>query len=199
MRALLINPPYQTITSNWGVGHQVPLGLLMIGGALRDAGHEVSLLDAEATAMRCVDVAREVRRLDPDVVMTGHAGSTPANALLLQGVITLVLVALSAATPDGFSAMVAYTAPVFWTFFLLTALTLFIFRRKEPDSGLRLPAAPLVGGAFMLMCAFMLWKSVAYIFNPAFGPKFGTAVLAGLVVMAIGIPLYFLQKERGAA
>ena len=24
MRALLINPPYQTITSNWGVGHQVP-------------------------------------------------------------------------------------------------------------------------------------------------------------------------------
>jgi hypothetical protein len=28
MKVLLINPPYQTITSNFGVGHQVPLGLL---------------------------------------------------------------------------------------------------------------------------------------------------------------------------
>ena len=30
------------------------------------------------------------------------------------------LVVASAMTPDGFSAMVAYTSPVFWTFFLLT-------------------------------------------------------------------------------
>ena len=61
-------------------------------------------------------------------------GSTPANALMLQGVITLVLVAASAATPDGFSAMVAYTSPVFWTFFLLTGLTLFLFRRKGEEN-----------------------------------------------------------------
>jgi anaerobic magnesium-protoporphyrin IX monomethyl ester cyclase len=84
MRALLINPPYQTITSNWGVGHQVPLGLLMIGGALRDAGHEVSLLDAEATGLPSAEIAREVRRLDPDVVMTGHAGSTPAHPVCMH-------------------------------------------------------------------------------------------------------------------
>jgi amino acid transporter len=127
-----------------------------------------------------------------------ETGSTPANALLLQGAITLLLVGLSAATPDGFSAMVAYTAPVFWTFFLLTAVTLFIFRRKDPHSGMRVPAAPLIGGAFILMCAFMLWKSVAYIFNPDFGPKFGTPVLAGLIVMAIGIPVYFLQRKKAA-
>ena len=125
-----------------------------------------------------------------------EAGSTPANALFLQGAITLLLVGLSAATPDGFSAMVAYTAPVFWTFFLLTALSLFVLRRKDPvKPPFRVWAAPLVAGAFVLMCAFMLWKSVAYIFNPHFGPKFGTAVLSGLVVMAIGIPVYFLQKK----
>jgi basic amino acid/polyamine antiporter, APA family len=125
------------------------------------------------------------------------SGSTPANALLLQGAITLLLVGLSATTPDGFSAMVAYTAPVFWTFFLLTAVTLFVFRRSaRQQPAFRVPAAPLVGGAFILMCAFMLWKSVAYIFNPQFGPKFGSAVLAGLVVMALGIPLYFLSKRK---
>jgi APA family basic amino acid/polyamine antiporter len=124
-------------------------------------------------------------------------GSTPANALFLQGLITLVLVGLSAATPDGFSAMVAYTAPVFWTFFLLTALCLFIFRMRHPEKApFHVPAAPLVGGAFMLMCAFMLWKSIAYIFNPQFGPKFGTAVLSGLIVMAIGIPVYLITRKK---
>src|SRR5438105_824335 len=61
MKVLLINPPYQTITSNLGVGHQVPLGLLMIGGPLLDAGHEVSLLDAECRRMRHAVVLTDAR------------------------------------------------------------------------------------------------------------------------------------------
>jgi len=36
-----------------------------------------------------------------------ESGSTPANALVLQGVIALVLVGASSITPDGFTAMVA--------------------------------------------------------------------------------------------
>jgi hypothetical protein len=32
--------------------------------------------------------------------------------------------------------------------------------------------------------------------NSPYGPKFGNLVLAGLVVMAAGIPLYFLAKKR---
>jgi anaerobic magnesium-protoporphyrin IX monomethyl ester cyclase len=81
---MLINPPYQTITSNWGVGHQVPLGLLMIGGTARDQGFAVSLLDAEALRLRPARVADEVRRRRPDVVMSGHAGSTPAHPLCIE-------------------------------------------------------------------------------------------------------------------
>jgi anaerobic magnesium-protoporphyrin IX monomethyl ester cyclase len=79
VRILLINPPYQTLTSNWGVGHQVPLGLLMVGGPLLDAGHEVRLLDAECRRLRTSAILRAVRQFHPDVVMTGHAGSTPAH------------------------------------------------------------------------------------------------------------------------
>jgi amino acid transporter len=124
-------------------------------------------------------------------------GSTPANALLLQGAITLVLVAASAATPDGFSAMVAYTSPVFWTFFLLTGLTLFIFRSRRGEQPLfRVPLHPVVPAAFVLMCAYMLYSSIDYVRNPDYGPKFGFAVLGGLVVMAAGIPLYFMSKKR---
>ena len=81
MNVLLINPPYQTITSNIGVGHQVPLGLLMVGGALTDAGHTVRLLDAEYERSTIPHIAREAMLSGCDVVMTGHAGSTPAHPI----------------------------------------------------------------------------------------------------------------------
>jgi anaerobic magnesium-protoporphyrin IX monomethyl ester cyclase len=84
VKILLINPPYQTFTSNFGVGHQVPLGLLMIGGPLIDSGHRVELLDAECLRLSCGQIAREVRRVRPDVVMTGHAGSTPAHPICVR-------------------------------------------------------------------------------------------------------------------
>jgi anaerobic magnesium-protoporphyrin IX monomethyl ester cyclase len=89
MRVLLINPPYQTLTSNWGVGHQVPLGLLMVGGALLDAGHEVRLLDAECRRLTTPAILDAVGAFGPDLVLTGHAGSTPAHpvcAALLRAV-----------------------------------------------------------------------------------------------------------------
>jgi amino acid transporter len=125
-------------------------------------------------------------------------GSTPANALLLQGAITLVLIAAAAAaTRDGFDAMVAYTAPVFWTFFLLTGLTLFLFRIKDAaPHGFRTPLYPAVPLAFCAMCCFMLWKALAYIFNPQYGPKFGSLVLAGLAVMLAGVPVYWFARRR---
>jgi amino acid transporter len=125
-----------------------------------------------------------------------EAGSTPANALLVQGAISLVLVAAGAATPDGFNAMVAYTAPVFWTFFLLTGLTIFVFRREQPVAPFRVPLYPIVPIAFCAMCVYMLYSSIGYVRNPEYGPKFGAAVFAGLLVMAAGIPLYLLVRKK---
>ena len=83
-RVLLVNPPYQTLTSNVGVGHQVPLGLLMVGGSLIDAGHHVRLIDAERRRLTPEQVARVARAWRPDVVMTGHAGSTPAHPVCIR-------------------------------------------------------------------------------------------------------------------
>ena len=122
-----------------------------------------------------------------------ESGSTPANALLVQGAITLVLVIASAVTPDGFSAMVAYTSPVFWTFFLLTALTLFVFRRKGGNAPFRVPLYPIVPIAFCTACVYMLYSSINYV---RFAVEFGVAVFAGLVIMVLGIPLYFLARRR---
>src|SRR6185503_11045272 len=79
MNVLLINPPYQTLTSNLGVGHQIPLGLLMIGGALIDSGYQVGLLNAESERLSVEQILDHVGRTRPGVIMTGHAGSTPAH------------------------------------------------------------------------------------------------------------------------
>jgi len=125
------------------------------------------------------------------------SGSTPANALVVQGLITLALVGAGSVTPDGFGAMVAYTAPVFWTFFLLTGLTLFVFRARggEPPP-VRTPFYPVVPLAFLGMCAYMLWASVDYLRNPVIGPKFGDMALAGLAVMLAGVLLYLVARRR---
>jgi len=129
-----------------------------------------------------------------------ETGSTPANALWLQGAISLALVAAGSATPDGFNAMVAYTSPVFWTFFLLTGLCLFRFRVMDRKKGqdrsqVKVPLYPAIPLVFCAMCAYMLYSSIDYVRDPVFGPKFGDAVLAGLLVMLAGIPLYWIVRK----
>ena len=125
-----------------------------------------------------------------------ESGSTPANALVVQLVIMLILIWAGSTTRDGFEAMVAYGLPVFWTFLLLTGITLFIFRRRQPLPVFRVPLFPVVPIAFLAMCGFMVWSSFDYVANSPYGPKFGTLVLAGLVVMALGIPLYFVARRK---
>jgi len=123
------------------------------------------------------------------------SGSTPANALLLQGAVSLVLVLAGSFAQDGFSAMVAYTTPVFWTFFLLCGLAVFLFRNREgAPSSFRTPLYPLTPMVFCAACAFMLYSSVNYV---RFAVPFGYGVLAGILVMAIGIPLYLAARAKG--
>jgi amino acid transporter len=123
-----------------------------------------------------------------------EAGSTPANALMVQGALTLLLVLAASFTLDGFSSMVAYTTPVFWTFFLACGVALFVFRARlgRPEN-FRVPLYPLVPLVFCGTSAYMLVSSINYV---RFAASFGAAVLAGIVVMALGIPLYFLARRK---
>lgn len=117
------------------------------------------------------------------------SAETPANALLVQGGIALALVGVGAAARQGFEAMVDYTAPVFWFFFLLTGLALFILRWKEPEVSrpFQVPLYPITPLAFCLASAYMLWSSLAYT---------GLGALLGVGVLIIGIPLLFLRTNR---
>ena len=57
MRIRLVNPPHPAIGSRIPHEHLPPLGLLALGGPLLDAGHEVTLLDAEFGPLSPAEIA----------------------------------------------------------------------------------------------------------------------------------------------
>ena len=84
MRVLLINPPFQPVTTRYGVGSQTPLGLLLVGATILSRGHEARLLDAEARQLRIEDLVKETAAWQPSIIMTGHAGSTAAHPIIMR-------------------------------------------------------------------------------------------------------------------
>lgn len=116
-------------------------------------------------------------------------GRTPANALLVQGGVALLLVAVGASARSGFEAMVAYTAPVFWFFFFLISLSLMVLRYKEPGihRPFRVPLYPLLPLFFCAVCLAMLAASLAFT---------GVGALVGAAVLLTGLPLLLLVRRR---
>lgn len=112
----------------------------------------------------------------------------PANALLLQTLIVFALIAFGAASRDGFEAMVDYTAPVFWLFFLLTTLSLMRLRKidRARERPWRVPLYPFTPIFFAGVCAWLLYSSVVYT---------GSGALVGLTVVAAGIPVWLMANR----
>jgi len=81
VRILLLNPPHIAIGSRIPREQLPPLGLLNVGGALIDAGHQVSLLDAELGPLTHDEIIRRVAERRPQVLMLGHSGSTSAHPI----------------------------------------------------------------------------------------------------------------------
>src|SRR5688572_15892206 len=82
MNILIINPPHLSIGSRMPREHLPPLGLLQIGGPLIDAGHEVSLLDADYHNYKIDVIAKKTLESNADIVMLGHSGSTSAQPII---------------------------------------------------------------------------------------------------------------------
>ncbi len=121
-----------------------------------------------------------------------HAGrDVPAAAVLVQGGITLALVAFAAVSHSGVSAMVEFTAPVFWAFFLLTGVALFVLRVRARGTArpFPVPAYPLLPLLFVATCAFLLFRSLAY-------AQSQQAVHIALYVMAAGLLAWIPARLR---
>jgi APA family basic amino acid/polyamine antiporter len=131
-------------------------------------------------------------------IWDGARGS-PVHAMRLQNATALLLVALGAWTGGGFRAMVEFTAPVFWLFFLLVGVALFVLRAREPrrPRPFRVPLYPLLPGLFCASCAYMLWSSLSYVRSQALGGF--NAAWIGLGVLAVGAVLLALLRARSGA
>jgi len=123
---------------------------------------------------------------------------TPVTALVWQTVAALVLVAVGAVAGGGFKSMVEFTAPVFWFFFLLSGISLFVLRVREPDvpRPFRVPLYPLLPIVFCLVCAYMLWASLSYVYSQELGGL--NAAWIGVGVLAIGALLMLAMGKPPA-
>lgn len=84
MHILIINPPHPAIGSRIPREHLPPLGLMVIGGALLDAGHNVTLLDAELEPLSSKTIVQHVVTQQPEILLIGHSGSTSAHPIVVE-------------------------------------------------------------------------------------------------------------------
>lgn len=112
--------------------------------------------------------------------------SSPVNAFLVQGAVSLALIALGLFTRNGFETIVEYTAPVFWFFLFMVGVALLVLRRKHPqrERPFPVPFYPVTPLIFCLTSAYLFYSSLVYT---------GLGALVGVGVMGVGV-LLLLQK-----
>ena len=89
---------------------------------------------------------------------------SPKQALLLQALISISLIALGTQEADGFSAMVEFTAPVFWGFLFMVGLALLWLRQSDPNTTrpFKVPLYPVLPLIFCAACAWLTYSSITY-------------------------------------
>ena len=128
----------------------------------------------------------------PMLRFLGHwdqASGSPRNAMLVQGAIAMALVIFGAVGKSGFQGLVEFSAPVFWAFFLLTGVSLFVLRVKEPGAPrpFRVPGYPLIPVVFVAACAYLLYSSLDY---------HGTHAWVGVGVLGLGALVMLFAESR---
>lgn len=120
---------------------------------------------------------------------------TPTVALVVQAIACLLLIGVGRIAGSGFNAMVEFTAPVFWLFFLLCGASLIVLRRREParERPFAVPFYPLSPLLFCGVCAYMLWSSLRFVSGQAIGGV--SAAWIGIAVLAVGCLLLVVLRN----
>jgi len=112
---------------------------------------------------------------------------TPSLALVIQALVAILLIILGGAFRELFSLAIFAE----WLFYMIAASTIFVFRRREPDSirPYRTAGYPVVPALFIGTAAVLLY----YTFMSNLRNSVG-----GLVVIFLGIPVYLAFSRRKA-
>ena len=111
----------------------------------------------------------------------------PVNALILQCVWACVLV-----LSGSYDKLTDYVIFAAWIFYALNTASVFYFRWKLPDAErpYRTLGYPVVPALFLLVALWLLFNTV--LANP-------TQSLTGLVIIALGLPIYYYWASRQSA
>jgi amino acid transporter len=110
---------------------------------------------------------------------------TPANSLILQGVIACVLVVAL----GSFAQAVLYTAAAVYSFYLATSLAVIVLRRREPfvERPFRVTGYPVTPLVFAAVCAFLIYSAVIY--RP-------WVAVGSVGLLLLGLPLHRWSAKR---
>lgn len=111
----------------------------------------------------------------------------PVAAIALQGFTAAVI-----AASGRYEQILNYVVSVDFIWFGLTALSLFVFRRRDAGagSGFRVPGHPFTTAIFAAACALIV--AATFYHDP-----YNSAL--GLAILATGVPAYLLWKSKAAA
>ncbi|MBM3363790.1 MAG: amino acid permease [Betaproteobacteria bacterium] len=89
---------------------------------------------------------------------------SPKPALWMQGLISIALILLGTQEADGFSAMVEFTAPVFWAFLFLVGVSVIWLRQTDSQAQrpFKVPLYPVLPLVFCAACAWLTYSSITY-------------------------------------
>lgn len=197
---LLINIAYLRGLGLSGMAQSSAIAADLMRQALGESGAVLISVLIAATALGSLNAsiftgARTNYAFGQDVPLFRFLGrwrtrsGTPMTGFLVQGAIALLLVLMGTLTRNGFEAMVDYTAPVFWFFFLLSGISLILLRVREPHRlrPFEVPFYPLTPLLFCAVCAYLLYSSLVYT---------GFSAIAGVIIVVLGIPfLYWSQRS----
>lgn len=113
---------------------------------------------------------------------------TPSVALVFQGALTIILIVVGGAFEDLFNLAI-FSA---WLFYMIAASTVFVFRKREPDTPrpYRTWGYPVVPVLFIMASAVLLYYS--------FFENVRNSLIGSLVILA-GIPIFLFFKARNRA
>jgi APA family basic amino acid/polyamine antiporter len=119
---------------------------------------------------------RGVARLNPRT-------RAPVAAIALQGFTACVI-----AASGRYEQILNYVVSVDFIWFGLTALSLFVFRRRgDGSAGFRVPGHPFTTALFALACTLIV---VATFYQAPYNSALG------LLILATGVPVYFLWRKK---
>jgi APA family basic amino acid/polyamine antiporter len=119
--------------------------------------------------------------------------NAPVIALLVQGAIALLLVAVAAVEKGGVKTMVEFTAPVFWGFLVLVGIGFFVLRFKYAHVArpFKVPLYPILPLAFIATCGYLFYSSVTY-------AQSQNAVQVSFYVMGVGLIAWVVARLKRA-